>query len=75
MAGEQAKKSVVAGTRDFLEECYDEMHKVTWPDWPQTRNATWVIIIFVILVSAVIWTMDKISGGAIGMIMSLFGAG
>ena len=66
--------SKFAETRSFVEACYNEMHKVTWPDWEQTRGATIVIIVFVMLVSAVIWMMDVASRTVINGIMSLFGA-
>ncbi len=64
----------LAEARAFLDACWTELHKVTWPDWDQTRNATIVIIVFVIMVSAVIWLMDRVSGTTINFIMSLFGA-
>ena len=62
------------GTRDFLEESVEEMKKVTWPDWDQLKSATWVIIIFCILVSLVIWLMDIASRNLIDFIMGVFGA-
>ncbi|MEZ4415202.1 MAG: preprotein translocase subunit SecE [Gemmatimonadota bacterium] len=74
MAAEQGSRSLVQNTRSFVEDCWAELHKVTWPDWPQTRNATWVIILFVVLVSAVIWVMDLVARGGINMILSIFGA-
>lgn len=63
-----------AETKSFIEACWVEMHKVTWPDFEQTRGATIVIIVFVMMVSGVIWGMDVFSRTAINGIMSLFGA-
>ena len=64
----------VRSTRTFIEESWDELQKVTWPDWPQLKNATIVIIVFVILISAVIWLMDVVVRTVIDMILRLFGA-
>ncbi|MDE2754629.1 MAG: preprotein translocase subunit SecE [Gemmatimonadota bacterium] len=50
-----------AGIKTFVDECVAEMQKVTWPDRDQLRNATWVVILFTILISIVIWIMDIIS--------------
>ncbi len=50
-----------AGIKTFVDECTAEMQKVTWPDRDQLRNATWVVILFTILISIVIWIMDIIS--------------
>ena len=66
--------SKIMATRDFIEECWEELSKVTWPDKDQLRSATLVVIVFVILISAVIWIMDVASRTTIGFIMGLFGA-
>jgi preprotein translocase SecE subunit len=66
--------SRIAATRDFIEECWDELSKVTWPDQEQLKSATMVVIAFVILISAVIWIMDILSRWLIGLIMGVFGA-
>lgn len=51
----------ITNARNFVQECIVEMEKVTWPDRDQLRNATWVVILFTILISLVIWIMDTIS--------------
>ena len=66
--------SRISATRDFIEECWDELSKVTWPDQDQLKSATMVVIVFVLLISAVIWLMDKLSTWLIGLIMGVFGA-
>ena len=66
--------SRIAETRDFIEECWDELSKVTWPDQVQLRSATLVVIAFVILISAIIWIMDVASRTVINFIMGIFGA-
>jgi len=51
------------------------MERVTWPDREQLRNATWVVILFTILLTLVIWIMDMASGLVIvDFIMGIFGA-
>ena len=66
--------SKIVATRDFIEECWEELSKVTWPDQAQLKSATMVVILFVILISAVIWIMDVASRTVIGFIMGIFGA-
>ena len=66
--------SRITATRDFIEECWDELSKVTWPDQDQLKSATMVVIVFVFLISAVIWLMDILSRWLIGLIMGVFGA-
>ena len=64
----------VKESRTFLEECWTELMKVTWPDWDQLRSATLVVIVFTIAISAVIWVMDQGASWVIRTIMGLFGA-
>ncbi len=64
----------ITSTRDFVEECWEELGKVTWPDYDQLRSATLVVIAFVILISGIIWMMDVASRTVIGFIMGIFGA-
>ena len=61
-------------TQTFVEECWEELQKVTWPDYDQLKNATMVVIAFVVAISAIIWTMDFASRKVIDFIMSIFGA-
>ena len=58
----------------FVEDSWDELQRVTWPDWPQLKNATLVVIFFCILVAIVIWIMDITSRFVIDLIMGIFGA-
>ena len=64
----------ITETRVFIEECWEEMGKVTWPDYDQLKSATLVVIAFVFLISAIIWIMDMASRTVIDLIMGVFGA-
>lgn len=64
----------VKATRTFIEECWVELQKVTWPDVDQLRSATIVVLLFTVAVSAIIWLMDKSASWVITFIMGIFGA-
>lgn len=59
-------------TKVFVDQTVEEMKKVTWADWPQLRNATFVILIFVIIVAAIIWLMDRGVSFILNFIIDLF---
>ena len=65
-----------AAERVFGEKSFDviaEMKRVTWPDFPQVRQATIAIIIFVLILGLVITILDFVLQGVlIKMIPSLF---
>jgi preprotein translocase subunit SecE len=62
----------IARTRDFFSEVVEELKKVTWPDRDQLKNATLVIIVFVLIVSAIIWVMDLAVSGVVNQIIRIF---
>lgn len=64
----------VRETRTFLEECWVELQKVTWPDRDQLKQATLVVIVFTIAISLVIWMMDSVVRFVVNQIMGIFGA-
>ncbi len=74
MAVTEGRSNVVQNTRSFLEESWGELRKVTWPDYEQLKNATLVVLAFVILISIVIWLMDVVVRTIINAIMGIFGA-
>jgi len=67
-------RGTIAGTKRFFGEVRDEMRKVTWPDRPQLVNSTWVILIFVLIVSAIIFVMDWSVSGIIDIVINVFTA-
>ena len=60
--------------REFMGTVPAEMKKVTWPDWDQLRNATGVIIVFVLIVAGIIGLMDLVFRQAVDLIISTLGA-
>lgn len=62
-------------TKDFIEESYAELQKVTWPDYEQLKNVTFVVIVFAVAVSLIIWIMDITSRTVINFILRVFGGG
>lgn len=44
----------------FYNDVMVEMRKVTWPDWPQVRQATLGIIAVVLFIGAVIGLIDLV---------------
>ena len=64
--------ALMADIREFTDETVDEMKKVTWPDWDQLRNSTFVVLVFVVIVSGIIWLMDVTVRGVLGLVLDIF---
>ena len=64
--------ALMADIREFTDETVDEMKKVTWPDWDQLRNSTFVVLVFVVIVSGIIWLMDVTVRGLLGLVLDIF---
>jgi len=56
----ERRPNFVARVNTFYHEVMTELRKVTWPDRPQTIDATWRIIVFVLLLGLLIWLIDLI---------------
>ncbi|HEX6926701.1 MAG TPA: preprotein translocase subunit SecE [Longimicrobiaceae bacterium] len=57
----------------FVSDVRTEMQKVTWPDWPQLKNSTFVIVVFVAVLALVIFVMDFVSRRLLELLSSIFG--
>jgi len=66
--------SKIEETKVFLEESIEELRKVTWPDQEQLRSATIVVLVFLGIVSAMIWSMDTVVRWVLDIVMGMFGA-
>ena len=64
---------ILKKTQQFAEEVQVEMRRVTWPDQEQLRNATFVILVFVLILAFIIGAMDAVFSWLIRMIVRLFG--
>lgn len=59
--------------REFVSQVPGEMKKVTWPDFEQLRNATAVIIVFVLIVAGIIGLMDLVFRQVVDLIIRTAG--
>jgi preprotein translocase subunit SecE len=57
--------------REFSGDVKTEMEKVTWPDWPQLKNSTWVIIVFLVVVALLVFVMDFAVNNALELLRSI----
>jgi preprotein translocase SecE subunit len=66
MAAEAVATSKWQGLVNFVRESVHEVrHKTTWPDFPQVRQASIAIIIFVLIVGALITLLDLVLRGVL----------
>ena len=63
MAAEAVAVGRWQGFVNFLRDSYHEIRfKTTWPDFPQIRQASIAIVIFVLLIGLVISIVDTVLG-------------
>ncbi len=65
--------NLIDTSRDFIGDVQEEMRKVTWPDWPQLKNSTFIIIVFVAIIAAIIFGMDIVVRSGLNVLRSLVG--
>ena len=55
----------------YFRESYKELlEKVTWPTWPQLQQATVIVLVATVLITAVVYVMDLISSAVLHLIYS-----
>ncbi len=69
----EALAGIIKKTQLWVEEVQVEMRRVTWPDREQLRNATIVILIFVMIIAIIIGIMDTTFSWLVRTIVGLFG--
>jgi preprotein translocase subunit SecE len=56
----ESLKQPVTRSREFLEECWAELKKVHWPSRKETRAATLVVIVGVVVVAVYLGLVDLV---------------
>ena len=63
----------IRSAQGFVTDVRAELQKVTWPDWPQLKNSTFVIVVFVAVLAFVIFLMDFLSLNLVRVLTSILG--
>jgi preprotein translocase SecE subunit len=63
----------IRSARDFVGDVRTEMQKVTWPDTAQLKNSTFVILVFVVALSLIVFGMDLIVNNGLTLLRSVLG--
>lgn len=59
--------------REYIKLSYDELlNKVTWPTWQELQESTIIVMVASLLIAAVIYVMDIISGTGLGFFYQIF---
>jgi preprotein translocase subunit SecE len=69
---QESELGILRTTQRFVEEVQVEMRRVTWPDREQLRNATAVILVFVLILAFIIGAMDAVFSWLIRVIVGIF---
>ena len=49
-------------TKDLVGECFEELYKVNWPSWTETKVNTLVVIVTSVVVAAILGVFDMTFG-------------
>ncbi|HEX4807835.1 MAG TPA: preprotein translocase subunit SecE [Bryobacteraceae bacterium] len=58
--------------RDYIDEVKSEMRRVTWPNWPQVRATTGVVIAAVFLFAGYFFVVDFVVRSTIDGVIHYF---
>lgn len=63
----------IRSARDFAGDVRTEMEKVTWPDRAQLKNSTFVILVFVVVLTLIIFGLDFLLNNGLNLLRSVLG--
>lgn len=64
-----AVKNFAANMAKFFRDTRSELKKVVWPSKEDTRKNTTVVLVVVLIAAAVLFVLDAIFGGILGLII------
>lgn len=59
----------ISRSRHFLEECWAELKKVTWPTRTETRGATIAVTVGVLIAASYLWAVDFVFSSLIKQVL------
>lgn len=55
--------------RPYINEVADELVKVTWPTWEETKNNSKMTIVVTAIVALILWVFDQVFGNLTSLIL------
>ena len=55
--------------RTQIDEVGEELVKVTWPGWEETRDHSKITIIVTMIIAAILWVFDQVFGNLTDMLL------
>lgn len=59
------------GIQAFFRETIGELRKVSWPTWPEARQLTWIVLVVMILMGALLGITDAGARALLNLILGL----
>jgi len=63
---------MLKAVKDFLNQVYLEMNKVSWPTWSELQNSSIVVAIATVIIALIIYFMDSIFSNLMKVFYSFF---
>ena len=64
-----AVKNFTTGVAKFFRDTRSELKKVVWPSREDTRKNTIVVLVVVILAALILFILDAVFGGLLGLVI------
>ncbi len=57
--------------QSFFRETMGELRKVSWPTWPEARQLTWIVLVVMIAMGAILGVTDAVARVLLNVILGL----
>ena len=67
---EKVKRNPVTGIGRWFRSTISELKKVVWPNFAKIRQNTFIVLIYILIVGAIIWALDYVFGFVMRLVLS-----
>ncbi len=57
--------------QSFFRETMGELRKVSWPTWPEARQLTWIVLVVMVAMGALLGVTDAVARTLLNTILGL----
>ncbi len=57
--------------QSFFRETMGELHKVSWPTWPEARQLTWIVLVVMFVMGVILGVTDAGARALLNIILGL----
>ena len=68
---EEQEKDIKSNVKGFIDDVRAEFKKISWPTRNELKSHTWIVIVFICMLGAIVFLYDQVLIRALRLVMDL----